>query len=135
MLIYYLIKFQMNNLKMCLRLFKKMESYGYLFDRQTYDNYEPKEEAFNEVKKSYLEYEKYFTTIKKTIEAKECYAKFIAPYEPKRVSSFADLDKSIRTGYKILRWVKEELREHPLRDNRSWVLLGKWINFERWFSF
>ncbi len=32
---------------MCLRLFKKMETYNYLFDPATYENYEPKEETFN----------------------------------------------------------------------------------------
>jgi serine/threonine protein kinase len=134
-LIYYLIKFQMNNLKMCLRLFKKMESYSYLFDPATYAAYEPKEDTFNEVKKSYLEYEKYFTSIKKTMEGKECYTKIIYPNEPKRVSSFVDLDKSIRTGYKILAWVKKELKGHPSGQSRVWVLIARWINFEEWFSF
>lgn len=135
MLIYYLIKFQMNNLKMCLRLLKKMESYSYLFDPATYDHYEPKEDTFNEVKKNYLEYEKYFNSIKKNMETKDCFTKFISPNEPKRVSSFIDLDKSIRTGYQILSWVKKELKGHPLQDNRAWVLIARWINFEDWFSF
>lgn len=102
-LIYYLVKFQMNNLKHCLRLFKKIESVAYLFEKAAFDSYEPKEDTFNEVKKSYLEYEKYFNSIKKTIEAKECFTHYIGPFEPRRVSSFVDLDKSIRTAYKILK--------------------------------
>lgn len=65
---------------MCLKLLKKNQSYVYLFDPVSFKNYDPKEEEFNEIKKSYLEYEKYFTSIKKTIEHKECYTKFIQPY-------------------------------------------------------
>ncbi len=41
------------------------------------------------------------------METKECFTKFISPFEPKRVSSFVDLDKGIRTAYKILSWAKK----------------------------
>ena len=60
----------MTNLRMCLKLLKKTESFAYLFTPEAFDTFEPKEEIFNEVKKSYIEYEKYFTSIKKTIEHK-----------------------------------------------------------------
>jgi hypothetical protein len=51
------------------------------------------------------------------------------------VSSFVDLDKSIRAGYKILRWAREGLKGQACRQNKMWVLLARWINFEHWFSF
>ena len=60
----------MNNLKMCLKLLKKNESYAYLFEPASLKAFDPKEDLFNDIKKSYLEYEKYFSSIKKTIEHK-----------------------------------------------------------------
>lgn len=134
-LIYYLIKFEMDNLKMCLKVLKKNESLAYLFTPEAFKAFQPKEEVFNEVKKSYLEYENYFLKVKKTIEHKECFIKFIKPHEPKRVSAFIDLDKSIRTAYKILRWVRTELKDSIGKESRVWVMLARWINFEQWFSF
>jgi hypothetical protein len=134
-LIYYLIKFEMNNLKMCLKLLKKAGCYRYLFDEATFENYSPKEDTFNEIKKSYLEYEKYFQSVKKSMQPHPSYHTYILPYEPKRSSPFVDLDKSIRTGYKILLHVRNELGRNALKENKIWLWLAKWINFERWYAF
>jgi len=53
-LIYYMIKFEMNNLKMCLKLLKKNEMYAYIFDQAAFKKFDPKEESFNDIKKSYI---------------------------------------------------------------------------------
>lgn len=69
------------------------------------------------------------------MQAKDCYPKFIAPFESKRSSPFIDLDKSIRTGYKILLWLRKDLEKSAYKDNKLLVWIAKWVNFEKWFSF
>jgi len=31
--------------------------------------------------------------------------------------------------------VKSELTRNPPKDNRIWVWIAKWINFEKWYAF
>jgi hypothetical protein len=45
------------------------------------------------------------------------------------------LDKSVRTAYKILAALQKELAESVCRDNKVWVLMARWTNFEQWFAF
>ena len=128
--VYFLIKFQYTNLKMALKVLKKSANCRYLFDEQAFAAYEPSEEQFHEVKKAYLEHEKYFLSIKKTMQTKDSFAE-IAAREPERASCFSDLEKSIRAAYKIL----SDVKEAPKKDNKVWMALAYWLNFEAWFSF
>lgn len=68
--VYFIIKFQYTNLKLALQIIKKNKEYRYLFDPVSFDQYESSEEQFNEIKKSYIEHEKYFKSIKKSLESK-----------------------------------------------------------------
>jgi hypothetical protein len=61
--------------------------------------------------------------------------KFIAPFESMRSSPFIELDKSIRTGYKILLCIRKDLGNTSYKDNKIWGWIAKWINFEKWFSY
>jgi hypothetical protein len=54
----------------------------------------------------------------------------------KRVSSFADLDQSIRATQKILSEVipKFKKAENPAIEY-VWLVMARWLNFEVWFSY
>jgi hypothetical protein len=106
--VYFIIKFQYTNLKMALHIMNKDKNYRFLFDPASYDKYEASQEQFNEIRKSYIEHEKYFSSIKKSMQSKEAY-KQIKEKEPTRASAFSDLDNSIRAGYKILLEIRENL--------------------------
>jgi len=93
---------------MALNILKKTDKYRYLFDEASFKGYEPNEAQFNEVKKMYIEHEKYFATIKKSMQSKDSF-KIITEKECNRTSGFVDLDKSIRVGYKILKEVKDTI--------------------------
>lgn len=48
-----------------------------MFDENSYRNFEPSEEQFNDIKKSYIEHDKYFNSIKKSMQTKEAYKSII----------------------------------------------------------
>lgn len=54
MLVYFIIKFQYNALKLALSILKKAEKVRYLFEEKAFRSYEPREEQFNDIKKFYL---------------------------------------------------------------------------------
>lgn len=56
--------------------------------------------------------------------------------EPNRTSAFSDLDNSIRAAYKILLELKSQFEEGPSKpQNKIWIALARWINFEKWFGY
>lgn len=124
--VYFTIKLQYSFLHMGLYILKKNEKYRYLFDGASYEAFEPSEAQFNELKKMYIEHEKYFASIKKSMQAKEVW-KRIEEIESVRTGAFLDLDKSIRNGYKILREIKDTLEEGA--KSRLWLVMSRWINF------
>jgi hypothetical protein len=128
--IYFIIKFQATVLKMALKILKKSPNYRYLFDEAALAHFNPSEEHFNEVKRGYLEHEKYFHSIKKAMEAKDSYSE-IATRETKRGGCFSDLEKSIRACYKIL----SEVKGNPKANSNVWIALSYWINFDTWFAY
>ena len=70
---------------------------------------------------------------------KEVYS-LIKEKEPERVNSFSDLDNSIRAGFKILQDVLPQLRSGKKDPSQKalelvWVMMSRWINFERWFAY
>jgi serine/threonine protein kinase len=133
--IYFIIKFQYTAIKTALKIIKKSPNYRYLFDEAAFRDYEPNEEQFNDIKRAYLEYEKYFLTIKKAMESKESFAE-IASREPKRSSCFSDLEKSIRAAYKILTEVRGLVESQQKKEtSKVWIGISYWINFEAWFRF
>ena len=106
-----------------------------MFDENSYRNFEPSEEQFNDIKKSYIEHDKYFNSIKKSMQTKEAY-KSIIERQPNRTSAFSDLDNSIRAGYKILLDIKNQLEEgSSKKEFKIWIVLSRWVNFQKWFSY
>lgn len=119
---------------MALNIMKGSDKFKYLFDLNSYKDYQPNEEQFNDIKKTYLDHEKYFASIKKSMQNKEAYTS-ICEKEPHRTSPFCDLDNSIRAGYKILLDIKDQLEEgSSKKEFKIWIVLARWLNFERWFS-
>lgn len=52
------------------------------------------------------------------------------------MSAFCDLDNSIRAAYKILLDVRNKFEEGPSKpQNKIWIALARWINFEKWFAY
>ncbi len=56
------------------------------------------------------------------------------------MSSFSDLDNSIRAAYKILQDVLPQLKSNKKDPSQKameliWVMMSRWINFETWFSY
>ena len=45
--VYFIVKFQYSTLKMALKILKKNDKLEYLFDKESYESYEPSEEQFN----------------------------------------------------------------------------------------
>jgi hypothetical protein len=75
--VYFIIKFQYSALKMALNILKRSDKLRYLFDESSYRNFDPSEEQFNDIKKSYIEHEKYFNSIKKSMQTKDAYAAIV----------------------------------------------------------
>lgn len=71
--VYFIIKFQYSALKMALNILKKSDKFRYLFDEAAFKAYSPSEEQFNDIKKSYIEHEKYFSNIRKSMQSKDAY--------------------------------------------------------------
>ena len=88
----------------------KDKDYRYLFNEGAFDKYKPSQDQYAEIKKSCLEQEKYFATIKKSMQSKPAFEQ-IKEKESNRCSTFSDLDNSIRAGYKILLEIKEDLEK------------------------
>ena len=58
---------------MALHIIKKDKNYRYLFDKLSFEKYESSQEQFEEIKKSYIEHEKYFSSIKKSLQSKDAF--------------------------------------------------------------
>ncbi len=74
-------------------------------------------------------------SIRKGLQKKESWVK-IQQIEQKRISAFLDLNNSIGVIYAKVKEISVYLKELPNnRSNMIWVVLAKWTNFEKWFSY
>lgn len=137
---YFTIKFQYTNSLMGMEIIKKSSEYAYLFDSLAYDKFNPTNLSIvKEIQNDIEPCEKYYKSIKNHMSEKEVYS-LIKEKEPERVSSFSDLDNSIRAGFKILQDVLPQLKGGKKDPSQKalelvWVMMSRWINFERWFSY
>lgn len=95
---------------MALEILNKDPRHVYLFESESYNSYKPSPELIDDINRTYVDHEKYYSAINKSMKTKDVY-KLIKEREPSRVSCFSDLDNSIRACYKILLEIKKQIKD------------------------